>query len=285
MKRLANLLSSLCGNQPRRNRMSHLAASETLETRVLLAGNVLAKLTGGGDLVLKGDSLSNHMHVGTTPGGGGVRVTGLADGDGAATTINGAAFVDYAGSDTVPDDLRAILRGGDDLIDVETDVAGNLIAKTGSGGDKVSTDGVVIGGKFAASLGKNTTIDWLLVENTTVLGSTTVKTGTGSGAEIDFYDSHIAGSMTITKKPSNNFLDIARVTVGGAANIKGGHYTILADCDFGSSLSVTLDSGDGTLHFIGDIEVDGSIDLDGGAGFDLLIFPPANASVRNFESF
>ena len=59
---------------------------ETLEDRKMLAGNVTAAMKNG-DLVIKGDKLSNNIDI--IPIQTGVRVIGLPDPNGAFTTVNG----------------------------------------------------------------------------------------------------------------------------------------------------------------------------------------------------
>ena len=77
---------------------------ETLENRQMMAGDVSANVTGGGDLVLSGDNSDNQLVVVSTGIAGEYELRGLNN-----TTINGQQSVTVNGVD---DDMRINLRGG-----------------------------------------------------------------------------------------------------------------------------------------------------------------------------
>ena len=68
------------------NQFARRLSLESLETRNLLAGNVLATVNSG-DLIIRGDNLSNTVSL-VRVGTGSFRVTGFAS-NGQATKING----------------------------------------------------------------------------------------------------------------------------------------------------------------------------------------------------
>ena len=109
---------------------------ESLESREMMAGNVRAVLTGGGDLRVTGDGQNNVVQISTVIPG---FVTISGDN---GTTINGDAFVnislaEFAGS--LADDVIVNLRGGDDRVIVGelgfTTSIGDQLVITGGGGD------------------------------------------------------------------------------------------------------------------------------------------------------
>lgn len=100
---------------------------ETLEGRVLLAGDVTALIRGGSDLVVRGDSDDNAILIeqvdATT-----LRVTGLDE-----TTVNGEESVDLP---MLTDDLIVLMtQGGEDAVEIQGQLAvpGDLRADMGAG--------------------------------------------------------------------------------------------------------------------------------------------------------
>lgn len=97
-----------------RDSKSFMPTLERLEARELLAGNVTVALTAG-DLVITGDSSSNHVKI-TQIDTDSFRVTSFSRG-GSATNINGGTTPrTFHG---VYDDIRVYLQAGNDRIDVE----------------------------------------------------------------------------------------------------------------------------------------------------------------------
>ena len=121
--------------------------AEQLEGRLLLDGNVTARVLGG-NLVVTGDEDANGVHI-TQVGGGQYMVTGIDCGNG-ATTINGEASALLTG---VTRSFRVTLRGGADCLHMgngETSPEGNgglyvpddLFIRTNAGSDEVRLDDI-----------------------------------------------------------------------------------------------------------------------------------------------
>jgi hypothetical protein len=151
---------------------------EPLEDRRLLAGNVSAVMKGG-DLIIKGDSLSNNIDVVAT--GAGVRVVGGLDLNGAQTTVNGLAFVDFSGPNLVTDDVKITLGKGQDRVGMFVAVNDSVSINTGAGSDQVEIISA-IGGKLNVNVGSadNLFSDNVFITNSGIQGTARIKGGGGS---------------------------------------------------------------------------------------------------------
>ena len=140
-KRITNAISKLKPNATRRRKQKHIQAGQVqaLEERTLPAGNVLASFRGG-NLTLRGDNSSNNVEV--IPTNSGFRVIGVADPNGAATSVNGLPFQDFTGSQFIPKNLKATMKGGDDRVGVFVAVNKNVTANLGSGADVFTINGL-----------------------------------------------------------------------------------------------------------------------------------------------
>ena len=142
---------------------------ETLEPRLLMAGDVTAAVVGG-DLILRGDARANHVVIDQAGlSDGQFRIAG-ADG----TTVNGTAGPLVL--DNVTGALRAALGRGDDVLELldavlpsgllvctrrggdavnieHVEVAGDVVVRTGGGRDEVRLDSVTVGGQTELSTG------------------------------------------------------------------------------------------------------------------------------------
>ena len=120
-----------------RRHNSRATAFERLESRLLLAGNVLVSLTESG-LQITGDDQSNDVELVAAPGA--LSLKGRL-----GTTINGtdAPFVVSASSTTLDRDLIVRLLGGNDVFSVGTDVTirGPVHVSLGTGDDQFNLTG------------------------------------------------------------------------------------------------------------------------------------------------
>lgn len=223
-----NAVRSAGSGQHRRRR--HKAcfrseAAEVLEDRALLAGNVLAKINRGGDLILTGDNLDNHVKVTPSPVGPGVRVEGLADSNGLITTINGQLHIDFVGQPFVQDDLKANMKGGDDLLEVFVGVNGDVNAKMGSGRDYFEI-GSGVGERLLVNTGSapSGNFDAVYVSGVTVGGAATIKSGSGRQL-VAIDDSTFLSSLSVSTGSGDDILGIGNsdpVLVFGALKLNGG---------------------------------------------------------------
>ncbi|MFK7821437.1 MAG: hypothetical protein AB8G99_22165 [Planctomycetaceae bacterium] len=242
-----SLITSLLSARHRRRKATsppQKSAMEVLEDRALLAGNVLAKINRGGDLILTGDNLDNHIDIKLSPIGPGIRVQGLADRNGGITTINGQLHIDFVGLPFVQDDLKANMNGGNDRVDVFIGVNGDVNAKMGSGGDYFEI-GANVGERLLINTGSASgSLDAVFVTGTTVSGAATIKGGSG-GQIVGIDDSTFLTSLSVNTGSGDDALGIG--------------------------------NGDPVIVF-------GALKLNGGSGDDYFETPGANAPSKNFET-
>ncbi|MDG2131818.1 MAG: thioredoxin domain-containing protein [Fuerstiella sp.] len=250
-------------SHPRRRLQTHniqlrgsAMAAECLETRTLLAGNVLAAVSSGGDLVLTGDDQSNSVDLVVVNGD--LVVRGRDD-----TTVNGAhtAFVASAASSTVTDDLFVQLGQGNDVLFIEgimiagratvasqggndsigfesTTVGTDLIIRTSNGADTVNVDGVTVNRDLRIRTGRHN--DTVRIAGTSIADDLSIVTGrhndavvldmvtvgddaavtTGHGADDTVMMSSTVGDRLRTRtRIGNDFVMIDATTVSGRARI------------------------------------------------------------------
>ena len=150
---LKTLISSLfLASRTCRRIHSRHSASERLESRALLAGNVLVQLQNGNALIT-GDDAANQFEI--TGGLNSIRIRGLE-----GTTINGgAAEFTLASAATFAGNLRIQLGDGNDRLAIGADVT--LAAAQiygGNGDDNLSISTCTLTGNLVvdAELGNNT---------------------------------------------------------------------------------------------------------------------------------
>ncbi len=98
---------------------------ESVERRVLLAGDVMASLSAGGDLTLRGDSEANQIRIGLE--GDEVVVASLD-----STTINGETEFRFNASELTRN-VRVNLAGGDDVVVIGGETHEEPVIEGGAG--------------------------------------------------------------------------------------------------------------------------------------------------------
>ena len=116
--------------------------AEALESRALLAGDVVAFLDSSGDLIVRGDDAANGIDLDMF---GGFTVAGV-DAGGAPTRVNGEPNGVATFEVTGEGDIRLFLGGGADVLEVGTrsdsvDTPDDLEIYAGSGDDDVRVIG------------------------------------------------------------------------------------------------------------------------------------------------
>ncbi|MCA9266151.1 MAG: hypothetical protein KDA60_19965 [Planctomycetales bacterium] len=177
---------------------------ESLESRVMLAGNVQAVLTSGGDLRITGDNASNHIVLGQSVNGD-LAIRALSN-----TTVNGDAFITFTGFRTVPDDLLISMRGGDDLVEIiDIQVEGSMRVNLGLGDDTLGARWLVV--QDNASIVGGTGDDLISFVGTAFHRNFRLSAGAGDDA-VYFADTNlVAGNTTILAGSG----DDAGIFVGG----------------------------------------------------------------------
>lgn len=220
--RLSNFFKRLIPGKPASRRTSHATeTAEVLEDRTLLAGNVLAKMSGSGNLIIKGDNASNRVDI--IPVAGGVSVQGLLDVNNIPTTVNGANFAFFAGPTFIRGNLKLVMKGGDDGVGIGTNVEKNVVANMGSGSDGVLALNIVIGGNAKINLGSSSDLvpGAVIANNVGVLGNATIKGGDGIH-QIFLVNSAVAKKLTVNLGSGNDYLGIQGGAEPASYNLNGG---------------------------------------------------------------
>lgn len=203
-----------------------MSATEPLEVRTLLAGNVLVSFNNA-KLTLKGDSKGNCVRVDEASNG--PRVVGCSIGNGPTTTVNGQPLESFVGT---TQELSINMKSGHDRVLVELLIEADVDVKMGSGEDYLRLD-QDIRGDARVNLGSGN--DTLMVDAIRIGGDVAIKTGSGPKAPFDPNGTEREG------------VEILGSTIEGKTNVRGG----------GGNQLVTIE---GT-----DFEQDATFSLGGGA--------------------
>jgi hypothetical protein len=119
----------------RESKMQRKLLMEPIEPRMLLAGNVVASISGG-SLFLTGDNVPNTISV-ETAGMGKVRVAGFNDAQGFATRVNGVANASVV-LNGFTGNVHLAMSGGSDVVRLTNlTVNGQVNAQLGDGNDEL----------------------------------------------------------------------------------------------------------------------------------------------------
>lgn len=254
------------GNKAKQSTLQ-LDGLESLERREMLAGDVNAQLTGGGDLRIDGDAADNHIVV-TPVMGGGIRITGHG-----GTTVNGANEVVLPTLEpVVADDIVIRMRGGHDLVEFVTiSATDDMRVNMGSGDDTLTLLNVTVPNDLSIVTGSGD--DLVAVVDTYIAGGHfRVTTGSGDDAIIFPQCSTSAGRVTLNTGSGED-----QLLISGAINDRlsvnmGRDADVVAFGDMGNlsvdSAHVNLGGGDDTVAFATGSQVE-SGRLNGGGGADL----------------
>ncbi len=221
---------------------------EPVERRVMLSGDVTAQLNNLGDLVLRGDSESNEVHVALVDGS--IVVSGMDD-----TTINGETNSSRFDADGLTRNLRIRMLGGDDLVIVggetheeptqalvegdddepKLTVPGNVDINTGSGHDTVRVSFVDIGGKLTVRTGT---------------GEDIVDVGRGPGFAGEDHDDSLLVAAAVNGEDGSGGGPPADVSTGACVLIatgSGADQVKVAFSDIATDMKVTTGSGEDYL--------------------------------------
>ena len=204
---VASFLSRLFfGTNARRQAIRPLLSHQpALESRTLLAGNVIAKLVHG-DLQLVGDSAANDVKISHTTAG--IIVHGQS-----GTTINGGStdFVAFAASVTKTGDIVAELGAGDDKLQIDNlTLDGHLTVTGGAGNDKLGmTQSTIHGGVvFVGGAGDDT----FYAESSTIDGNLTADMGAGNDL-VALTSTHVKHSLVMVGGKGNDRLALDSSTI------------------------------------------------------------------------
>jgi len=278
-------------NSPTRRRSNHSDSPagiiRSLESRVLLAGNVSASLSAAGTLTINGDSNNNRIDI-TDDGLGTIVVHEDAGG-----SVNGSNDIEFNSAD-VKNVVINGRAGNDDVRVVDLDISGFLTANLGAGMDDFSVDTSHIGGKLTilGSVG-NDHIDLFTteVDGATYINSdggsdqvhfqdflahgiVTVLTGVGDD-EVEIFDGASTFDQAV-KVLTDGGSDYVRAgdgtTFDGSVTVKTGGNADLVEAStstFNGDVTVLLGAGADEITLTGNT-FNQSVFLDGGANQDIL---------------
>ena len=221
-------------------------ACESLEQRLNLAGNVVASAIAG-NLYLNGDALSNQLRIEGVVAGT-VEVTGVG------TTLNGVANTTrtFTGIQNI---FMEMGNGDDAATFVLTNIAGTLRYNGSNGNDDLffgeGNGGSNTFGSVAATMGAGNDEVSVNDNSFTARSSFIVSNGEGDNTtDMDPGVSLVLGLVSITGGSGSDFIDIGDVLVTT------------------SSITVNSGAGDNDMFLDGNVTVNGSITVLGGAGPD-----------------
>jgi hypothetical protein len=294
--------------------MSARLGFESLEGRLMMAGNVAVSVTGG-DLVLTGDNAGNLLEIrqvqlNDAPIPGRFLVTGVN-----GTTINGQNSQVFqnvtddvrinlnGGNDRVtlgqgttvesfqvPDDLEINTGNGSDVVILDRITAGDdATLRTGAGADFVNVKAVV--GRAGVDFGANdltidtgANYDYVRMENTTVRRNVTVNTGIDNFTDVvDMLFSEIGNDTNLNTGAGNDVVNIFNVRFNDDLTVNTG--TGQDDVDIDQStvdeLSVNLGGDSDSLELTN--SVGRRATLNGGLGANFLT--QADNDFDSFQAF
>ena len=225
---------------------------EKLEHRLMLAGDVSARISNSGDLVITGDAATNTVIVSKVTVGVSsiVRLTGIL-----GTTVNGGTTIDLAEPTR---DLRINMKGGDNRIDLVGMEGRRLSMRSGSGHDFLSLDQ----GNFSEMRVSSRGGDDLVYVRRSEIGENQVNTG--GGDDLVFYTRVSA--------------DSSKLSLGSGAD------TLMSNAsEYRDTFSLRAGGGeDAAASYQDDFATDARID-GGGSSDSLLAAWPGGESTINGE--
>ena len=285
-------------------------AIESLESRLNLAGNVVATFSGG-NLNLTGDNLANELRiVGNGPGvftvtGVGTALDGEDDGEQDFENVRNI-FINFKNGDDVATFVTAELAGllsylggnGNDELNFgefnnEDQSLGRLTAIMGAGDDIVEVDGEdsfeILGAVVVRGGDGDNSFDLDPIESLT-MGTVSVVNGSGFDF-VDFGDTVVnARSIVINNGNGGSFLFIdGDVTIQGDLIVNAGNGNDLVNPgDTGGDFlrvsgSVVFNLGNGNNESSFEqlsTEIGGGLTITGGSGEDFIEFDGDEVSVR-----
>lgn len=173
--------------------MRRHAVLEALESRKLLAGNVVVTADTSLTATLAGDNKSNQVAITLLSNSQGYLLTGLG-----GTTLNGLPAVS-----------------------IPTTSAFNFNIDMGNGNDSVNFFGTSLGTQ-SINLATGNGKDKVVIDGPTIFGNLTIASGNGKD-RISVVNAHITGNLTIGGGNGNDSVIVTPTTkVDGVSNISGG---------------------------------------------------------------
>ncbi len=266
-------------NSRRGSRKSNRVAAEIqhLETRALLAGNVLATISDNGTVFIRGDNAANDVTIDVD--GDVVTITGNN-----GTTINGQDVDDFDAVDL--NNLRISLRGGADKLtvnvnDAPTDsIPGRVRISAGSGADVVCINTIAeltITKGLSINLGNGN--DALSIQGEAGLSlANALRINGGSGNDtigvVNVMQADAVGNdgdMIFRGGAGNDQFALSELTVSHNLTVESGvgdDQVAVSELAVAGNARITTGVGNDTLSAEGAISIDGNLRVSLGAGND-----------------
>lgn len=214
---------------------------DSLESRVMMAGDVSMRFSARGDLIVTGDGSSNHVQISSI-----INNDRFVRAEGAfGTTINGANSVLLE----APQNLRQVrinLRGGSNTLSTSKLVADKFMVKTGSGDDLIK---LVSSGSVENGLTVNTGGGSDIISLEFTGSNDRLKVSTGSGDDLVILNNSAGNDKTdVALGSGRDVFFSSKSRYGDDFQIRAG-----GGIDFVSSVSD---------RFAGDVSLDGGGDAD-----------------------
>jgi hypothetical protein len=216
---------------------------QQLESRQLMAGNVLANFNSGNDLVLTGDAAGNEIHIyESSVQANRIVVQGLN-----GTTINGLSKFELQAS--VIDDIIANMHGGNDRVIVtnltltNTGNDSELIINTHAGDDRVHLDNVH-GFKNDVQISTGDHNDFVWARGISV--NDDFKVHTSSGADRVVLINIAAEDVRVETGSGNDHVDLFNVDALDDFYVHLGDGDDYLEIEASSGIDVSLFGGSGT---------------------------------------
>ena len=179
-------------------------AVETLEARQMLAGNV-SVVVRGTNIFVNGDAASNNIAIQAQANA--ILFQGLLDDVGIPTAVNGQAAFVLTGGNEAFGNLRIVMKGGNDRVDLDLTVRGTLAVSMGSGSDAVEVTSVVSRSMNVNMGPAGPFNEFVVISNTDVSGRASV-VGGGGTQQMLVNASRFFGSSRFSLGGGNDLLQI-----------------------------------------------------------------------------
>jgi VCBS repeat-containing protein len=189
------------------------AATEHLEDRTLLSGNVLVTLGANGVLSIRGDGSGNSISIQQTASG-----VQVSSGDSGATEINGSTSP-FSASSTVKS-IHMQMKAGNNTIQIgdptgtQLALTGNLTFSATSGNNTISIANAQITKGVAITAGRG--------NNNIVIGSTTSSSSGNPLTDVNLGAVSIGGNLAVSLGAGSNSIALVNVTVSGTTSLHTG---------------------------------------------------------------
>ena len=196
---------------------------ERLEDRQMLAGNV-SVVVRGTNIFVTGDAASNNIAIQAQANA--ILFQGLLDDAGIPTAVNGQSGFVLTGGNEAFGNLRIVMKGGNDRVDLDLNVRGNLSISMASGSDAVEVTSIV-SRNMSVNMGPGGFFnEFVTISNTDVSGRASVVAGGGTQQMLvnasRFFGSSrfsLGGGNDLLQINNNNVFQLSTLRANGGGGV------------------------------------------------------------------